>query len=284
MAVQGLVPVTAGRIRLAGIDLVPANGRTVRRARRRSQMVFQDPTSSLNMRMTIGEILEEPLVVHGVVAPRQRRGRVEQLLDSVGMPQGAADRFPHEFSGGQRQRVAIARALAVEPDLVICDEPLASLDVSIRAQMLNLLRELQAQRQLSLLFISHDLAAVYHVSDRILVMYLGRAMELTDRETLYGEARHPYTQALLSAVPVPDPDIEQHRERVLLTGDVPSPADPPSGCVFRTRCPIARDRCAEEVPQWRDIGIGRSHLVACHYAENVPVELPPVTAGGGSSA
>lgn len=266
MAVQSLIPVTSGEIVLNGIDLVTLRAGGKRAARRQVQMVFQDPTSSLNGRMTVGQILEEPLHVHGIVPPRQRAQRVSDLLDSVGMPRSAAQRYPHEFSGGQQQRVAIARALAVEPSLIICDEPLAALDVSIRAQVLNLFRDLQESRGLSYLFISHDLSAVYHVADRVMVMYLGRPMELADRDTLFRGARHPYTAALLTAIPVPDPDIEQRRERVLLSGDVPSPINPPSGCVFHTRCPIARDICRDEVPGWRNISETESpHVIACHF-------------------
>ncbi|MCW2640881.1 MAG: oligopeptide transporter ATP-binding protein OppF [Dactylosporangium sp.] len=268
MAVQGLVRATSGDILLGDVNMAKVRAGRARAARRRTQMVFQDPTSSLNARMTVGQILEEPLLVHHLVAPRERPGRVRQLLDVVGMPATSVYRYPHEFSGGQRQRIAIARALAVQPELVICDEPTAALDVSIRAQVLNLFRELQEQQDLSYLFISHDLSAIYHVSDRILVMYLGRPMELTDRETLAHRPAHPYTSALLSAVPVPDPDIEQSRQRVILSGDVPSPVNPPSGCVFRTRCPMAQARCADEVPAWRNLGDeGREHWVACHFAE-----------------
>ena len=268
MAVQGLVRATSGEILLGDVDMATLRPGQARAARRRTQMVFQDPTSSLNARMTVGRILEEPLVVHHLVAPRERGARVRQLLEAVGMPAAAAHRYPHEFSGGQRQRIAIARALAVEPELIICDEPTAALDVSIRAQVLNLFRELQEQQGLAYLFISHDLSAIHHVSDRIMVMYLGRPMELADRETLIRRSSHPYTNALLSAVPVPDPDIEKTRQRVILSGDVPSPVNPPSGCVFRTRCPLARDRCVEEVPAWRNLDTdGPGHWVACHFAE-----------------
>jgi oligopeptide transport system ATP-binding protein len=268
MAVQGLVPATSGDIRLGDVNMAKLRPSQARAARRRTQMVFQDPTSSLNARMTVGQILEEPLVVHHLVPPRERQPRVRQLLDAVGMPATSVHRYPHEFSGGQRQRIAIARALAVEPELIICDEPTAALDVSIRAQVLNLFRELQEQQGLAYLFISHDLSAIHHVSDRIMVMYLGRPMELADRETLTRRPSHPYTTALLSAVPVPDPDIEKARQRVILSGDVPSPVNPPSGCVFRTRCPMAQGRCAEEVPVWRNLAEdGTDHWVACHFAE-----------------
>lgn len=269
MAIQGLVDVTEGAVDLDGVDLVSLSAREHRKVRRRTQMVFQDPTSSLSARMTIGEILKEPLLVHQVVPAREYPSRIRELLELVGMPAHAVDRYPHEFSGGQRQRVAIARALAVGPDLIVCDEPLAALDVSIRAQMLNLLRDLQQTQNVAYLFISHDLSAVYHLADRVMVMYLGRAMEMADRDSLYFETRHPYTKALLSAVAVPDPDVEQNRERILLTGDVPSPMNPPSGCVFRTRCPIAQAICAAEVPQWKDVGVGgRPHFVACHFSES----------------
>jgi oligopeptide transport system ATP-binding protein len=269
MAIQGLVDPTAGSIVLDGVD-VTASGRRARRAARRlTQMVFQDPTSSLNVRMTVEETLSEPLIIHHVVPAADRRARVLQLLDMVGLPAGAAERYPHEFSGGQRQRLGIARALAAEPRLINCDEPTAALDVSIRGQILNLFRRLQDEHGLSYLFISHDLAAIHHVSDRLLVMYLGRPMELASREALFKDPRHPYTAALMSAVPVPDPKLERARERILLRGDVPSPISPPSGCVFRTRCPMAQQICADEVPQWRDVGTGSAdgqHLVACHFA------------------
>ena len=273
MAVQGLVPVTSGRITVAGRDVSRARGRSRQAARRQTQMIFQDPTSSLNARMTVGELLEEPLVVHQLVRPAQRRARVLELLDQVHLPREAADRYPHEFSGGQRQRVSIARALAVDPELIVCDEPIASLDLSVRAQILNLLKELQRETQLALLFISHDLAAVSHVSDRVLVMYLGKAMELTTRERVYDEPVHPYTRALLSAVPVPDPDVEQSRQRIILRGEVPSPLEPPSGCVFRTRCPVALPVCAEEIPAWTEVATAGHHDVACHRSEELVTDL-----------
>jgi oligopeptide transport system ATP-binding protein len=283
MAVQGLVPVTSGDILLGDVNMARLRPSQARAARRRTQMVFQDPTSSLNARMTVGQVLEEPLVVHHLVPPRERQGRVLQLLDAVGMPATSVHRYPHEFSGGQRQRIAIARALAVEPELIICDEPTAALDVSIRAQVLNLFRELQERQGLAYLFISHDLSAIHHVSDRIMVMYLGRPMELADRETLIRRPSHPYTTALLSAVPVPDPDIEKARQRVILSGDVPSPVNPPSGCVFRTRCPMAQARCAEEVPVWRNLADdGTEHWVACHFAEK-RVDDALVAAGDGGA-
>jgi oligopeptide transport system ATP-binding protein len=268
MAVQGLVKATSGSISLGGVDTSSRGHR--RSSRRSTQTVFQDPTSSLNMRMTVAQTITEPLVIHGVVAPHERRARVMALLDMVGLPQTAADRYPHEFSGGQRQRVGIARALAAEPSLIICDEPTAALDVSIRGQILNLFRKLQYEQGLSFLFISHDVAAVHHVADRVLAMYLGRPMELAPRSTFFTAPQHPYTAALMSAVPVPDPVIERGRQRILLRGDVPSPINPPSGCVFRTRCPIAQQRCADEVPQWRSVGgeeDNGGHLVACHYAQ-----------------
>ncbi|MDR6174214.1 oligopeptide transport system ATP-binding protein [Nocardioides zeae] len=274
MAVQGLVPVTSGSIAINGQDVSRARGRARQASRRQTQMIFQDPTSSLNARMTVGELLEEPLVVHHLVPAAERRRRVHELLDQVHLPREAADRYPHEFSGGQRQRVSIARALAVDPALIVCDEPIASLDLSVRAQILNLLKELQRETDLALLFISHDLAAVSHISDRVLVMYLGRAMELTTRERVYAEPVHPYTRALLSAVPVPDPDVERSRQRILLRGEVPSPLDPPSGCVFRTRCPVALPTCADDRPTWTAVGGPDPHDVACHRSGELLAELP----------
>ncbi|MEO1293398.1 MAG: oligopeptide/dipeptide ABC transporter ATP-binding protein [Pseudomonadota bacterium] len=229
------------------------------------QMIFQDPQACLNPRMTVGSIVAEPLVEHGRGNGRERRARVEELLDQVGLDPSFADRYPHEFSGGQRQRIGIARALALEPALVVCDEPIAALDVSIQAQVVNLLEDLQSRLGLTYLFISHDLGMVRHLCNRVAVMYLGTIVELAERDLLYGAPKHPYTQALLSAAPVPDPKIERAREHVILKGDVPSPANPPSGCRFRTRCPVAQDRCAAEAPAFRKLADGRH--VACHFAE-----------------
>ncbi|PPL20232.1 oligopeptide ABC transporter ATP-binding protein OppF [Microterricola pindariensis] len=269
-AIQGLVKRQSGNIRIGDRELGKGLGRDRQLLSRRVQMVFQDPTSSLNAKMTVGQILTEPLAVHNIVPPRERAERVGELLEMVGMPRSSALRFPHEFSGGQRQRIGIARALAVEPELIICDEPTAALDVSVRAQVLNLLRRLQKERGLSLIFISHDVSAVTHMADRIMVMYLGRAVEVLPRAALLNRSAHPYTQALLSAVPVPDPLVEKNRERILLRGDVPSPINPPSGCVFRTRCPIAQEICAIDVPKQRVIGKeAEGQTVACHFAEEV---------------
>ena len=246
------------------VDLTTLRGGRLREVRRRIQMIFQDPYASLNPRMTIGGIVGEPLAIHGL-HKEQRQARVDQLLDIVGLNPALAGRFPHEFSGGQRQRIGIARALAVEPWFVVADEPLSALDVSIQAQIINLLQELQNRFRLTYLFISHDLAVVRAISHRVAVMYLGQIVELAPSEDLYREPLHPYTQALLSAVPIPDPDTERQRDRVILTGDVPSPLNPPPACRFHTRCPIAIDICREIDPEWREIKPG--HLVACHRAE-----------------
>jgi oligopeptide transport system ATP-binding protein len=215
--------------------------------------------------MTVGSIVAEPLAEHGAARGRERRERVRELLDAVGLNPKFADRYPHEFSGGQRQRIGIARAIALNPDFIVCDEPIAALDVSIQAQVVNLLQDLQAQLGLTYLFISHDLSMVRHIADRVAVMYLGKIMELAPRRALYAAPLHPYTQALLSAIPIPEPEAERRRERIILTGDVPSPANPPSGCRFRTRCPVAFDRCAAEEPAWRKANGDR--YVACHRVE-----------------
>jgi oligopeptide transport system ATP-binding protein len=258
---------TAGEVLVEGADLFGLSGEELNHIRRRLAMIFQDPFASLNPRMTIGTIIGEPLLVHGVGPRRVRRERVQELLEQVGLNPNFINRYPHEFSGGQRQRIGIARALALHPDLIICDEPISSLDVSIQAQVVNLLEDLQDELGLTYLFIAHDLSMVRHISDRIAVMYLGKIVELADRDSIYQKPLHPYTQALMSAVPVPDPEIQQSRERIILEGDLPSPANPPSGCNFHTRCPVARsDHCPMDEPELREIRPG--HWVACHYAED----------------
>ncbi|MFN3741728.1 MAG: ABC transporter ATP-binding protein [Anaerolineales bacterium] len=253
---------TAGKVFLEGVDLVSLKGEELRRMRRKMQMIFQDPYASLNPRMTVGEIIGEPLLIHGVAKGKEVQERVEHLLELVGLNPAFINRYPHEFSGGQRQRIGVARALALQPKLIVCDEPISALDVSIQAQVVNLLEDLQEQFGLTYLFIAHDLSMVRHISDRIAVMYLGVIVELADRNELYDKPLHPYTQALLSAVPIPDPVVEEKRKRIILQGDVPSPVNPPSGCRFRTRCPLAKDICAEARPDWRKVRPG--HYVACH--------------------
>ena len=261
-AVLRLFDVTAGTIELEGEDITHLTGDRLRIKRQRMQMIFQDPQASLNPRMTVGSIVAEPLNEHRALARAEMRERVESLLSDVGLEPTYANRYPHEFSGGQRQRIGIARALALEPKFIVCDEPIAALDVSIQAQVVNLLEDLQDRLGLTYLFISHDLSMVRHIADRVAVMYLGRIVEVAERESLYREPRHPYTRALLSAVPVANPEIEAARERIILEGDVPSPASPPPGCNFSTRCPWANERCRHEVPAWRELGQGR--FVACH--------------------
>ncbi len=258
--VLGLLKPTAGRILFEGTDLASLDREALRRRRREMQIVFQDPYSSLNPRMTAGEIIGEPLTIHGVARGREKRERVDALLKTVGMDPRDARKYPHEFSGGQRQRIGVARALALNPKLIVCDEPLSALDVSIQAQVINLLEDLQARLGLTYLFIAHDLSVIRHLSHRVAVMYLGKIVETGRTEELYARPLHPYTEALLSAVPVPDPDRE--RSPLILTGDVPSPIDPPSGCRFRTRCPYVRTVCAEREPPLAERGPG--HEAACH--------------------
>jgi oligopeptide transport system ATP-binding protein len=256
---------TAGDVTFDGVNLVTLKGEHMRQMRRKIQMIFQDPYASLNPRMTVGQLVGEPLIVHNVATGAEINERVAHLLELVKLNPAFATRYPHEFSGGQRQRIGVARALALQPSFVICDEPISALDVSIQAQVVNLLEELQQQFNLTYLFIAHDLSMVKHISDRIAVMYLGVIVELASRDELHARPLHPYTQALLSAVPIPDPIADAKRERIILKGDVPSPANPPSGCRFRTRCPIAEGICAESRPDFREIKPG--HFVACFFAE-----------------
>jgi oligopeptide/dipeptide ABC transporter ATP-binding protein len=260
-AILQLYRPTAGQVLFGGHDLTKIKGGELRSYRRRMQMIFQDPYASLNPRMSVGSIIGEPLVIHSLAKGKQRRERIRELMQIVGLNPYMASRYPHEFSGGQRQRIGIARALAVEPDFIVCDEPISALDVSIQAQIINLLEDLQQKFGLTYLFIAHDLSVVRHISDRVAVMYLGKLMEMSDRVDLYENPLHPYTKALLSAVPIPDPVVEATRERIILTGDVPSPLFPPSGCVFHTRCPLVIDECRERVPEWREAT--RDHWVAC---------------------
>jgi oligopeptide/dipeptide ABC transporter ATP-binding protein len=275
-----LVDPTAGSIIFDGRDITGFSRRQMREVRREMQIVFQDPYASLNPRMTVREIVSEPMRIHGVYKGRQRKERVSELLRTVGLSPEHGNRFPHEFSGGQRQRIGIARSLALNPQMLILDEPVSALDVSIRAQVINLLESLQQEFRLTYLFVAHDLSLVRHVSDRVAVMYLGKVVELGTRDEIYGEPTHPYTQALLSAVPVEDPTLRGKRERIVLTGDVPSPADPPSGCRFRTRCWKAQPICAEEEPPLIDRGHG--HLSACHFAEIVrPLAIVPEQRAAG---
>lgn len=255
---------TSGQILFDNIDLTGLGENEMRRMRQRMQMIFQDPYASLNPRMTVGSIISAPLDVHTKLNKAQKRERVQELLSIVGLNSGFVNRYPHEFSGGQRQRVGIARALAVNPDLVICDEPISSLDVSIQAQVVNLLEELQDRLGLTYLFVAHDLSMVRHISNRMVVMYLGKIMELADRDEIYQNPLHPYTRALLSAVPIPDPDKASRRERIILEGDIPSPLNPPKGCNFNTRCPLATEICFQSEPAYVDVG--SNHFVACHHA------------------
>jgi len=256
---------TGGEIDFAGNDVLGLSSSDLRALRPRMQTIFQDPHACLNPRMTVASIVGEPLREHKKMLSKEREARIHEPLKLVGLAPEHANRYPHEFSGGQRQRIGIARAIALNPDFIVCDEPIAALDVSIQAQVVNLLLELQEELGLTYLFISHDLSMVRHMADRVAVMYLGKIVELAEVDDLYDRPLHPYTQALQSAVPVPDPIVERSRERVILEGDIPSPSNPPSGCRFRTRCPIATERCESEEPEFREVRAGQ--WVACHYAD-----------------
>ncbi|GGH73784.1 peptide/nickel transport system ATP-binding protein [Pullulanibacillus pueri] len=256
---------TAGQVLFNGQDIHQLNAKEQIALTKNVQMVFQDPYASLNPRSTVAEIIAEPMDVHGLYTGKKRKPRIQELLEIVGLNRDHANRFPHEFSGGQRQRIGIARALSVDPDFIIADEPISALDVSVQAQVVNLMKQLQEERGLTYLFIAHDLSMVKHISDRIGVMYLGNIVELTSSASLYQKPLHPYTQALLSAIPIPDPDIEDKRERIILKGELPSPVNPPSGCVFRTRCPVAMAICASVKPSWTEVD--DQHYVACHIFE-----------------
>jgi peptide/nickel transport system ATP-binding protein len=276
---------TAGRIVFDGKDITRLSEEELRPLRRRMQMIFQDPFASLNPRHSVGRIVGEPLRTHGLAGRRGAAGRVRELLGIVGLPADAASRYPHEFSGGQRQRIGLARSLALNPDFVVADEPVSALDVSIQAQIINLLERLQDEFNLTFLFIAHDLAVVRHISDRIAVMYLGIIVEVSPAEELYENPLHPYTISLLSAVPIPDPEVETKRETILLAGDLPSPANPPPACRFHTRCPYVQPtRCKTDVPELRKLGDG--HFAACHWAEEIkagriqPQEIEPVFEAG----
>ena len=260
---------TSGSVYFDGKDVAKMSHKELKEMRRDMQFIFQDPQASLNPRMTIGEIVSEPMVIHNVGTKEERMQRVRELLDVVGLNPEHINRYPHEFSGGQRQRIGIARAFVLRPKLIICDEPVSALDVSIQAQVLNLLKDLQDHYGTAYLFIAHDLSVVQHISDRVGVMYLGKMVEISDWKTLYTEPHHPYTQSLLSAVPVPDPDVQHSRKRIILPGDPPSPINPPSGCRFHTRCPIAQKKCSMERPELREVCPG--HFCACHFAAPNPI-------------
>jgi peptide/nickel transport system ATP-binding protein len=263
-AVLRRIPISTGKVWFDGRDITHVKGEELRLLRRRMQLVFQDPYASLNPRMRILDLVAEPLVVHGIVRhPRDAREKVAELLELVGLPADALDRYPHAFSGGQRQRVGIARALALEPDLIVADEPVSALDVSIRAQVVNLLQDLQERLGIAYLFIAHDLSVVRHISHRIAVMYAGKLVEIGDRHALYDDPRHPYTKALLSAVPIPDPRVQRERQRQILVGEIPNPVNPPSGCRFHTRCPIAEERCSSDQPPLEEKTA--EHWAACWY-------------------
>lgn len=271
-----LIEPTSGQIIFKGQDITNLPPGELRKLRRNMQIIFQDPYASLNPRMTVEDILGEPLDIHSIVSSRQdKMARIHKLLDLCGLRREAVSRYPHEFSGGQRQRICIARALAVEPEFIVCDEPVSALDVSIQAQIVNLMQDLQRELKLTYLFIAHDLKVVEHISNRVAVMYLGKVAEVAPAEELYADPKHPYTRALLSAIPIPDPEFS--KQRIILKGDVPSPLNPPSGCYFHPRCPMARDNCKVERPELRNLGTEQvRHEVACHYAELVGKPGQPI--------
>ena len=264
-AILHLEKPTAGKVYLGDIDLTKLGWEEMRLLRPRMQMIFQDSYASLNPRHSVGKIIAEPMVIHGIMDFDRRYKRVMELLELVGLNPNHYDRFPHEFSGGQRQRINIARSLALNPDFIVCDEPISALDVSIQAQIVNLFQDLQEKLGLTYMFIAHDLSMVQHISHRVAVMYLGKIVELTDRRSLFSQPLHPYTQSLMSAVPMPDPKTERKRRRIMLEGEVPSPANPPSGCVFHNRCPLATGDCSREIPEYREVL--PDHFVACHLAD-----------------
>ncbi len=280
-----LLPATSGEVFFQGQNVLALDRNQLRHLRKEMQIIFQDPYASLNPRMTVGDIISEPLRIHGIATGSAAEDKTQALLKMVGLQPYHANRYPHEFSGGQRQRIGIARALAVNPKFIVCDEPVSALDVSIQAQVINLLEDLQAQLGLTYLFIAHDLSVVRHISTRVAVMYVGKIVELANRDDLYLYPMHPYTQALLSAIPIPDPNVERRRKRIILTGDVPSPVNPPAGCRFHTRCPVAFDRCKIEIPPFKEYA--PAHFTACHWVEehggkapdlvNGPTVLPPVS-------
>jgi oligopeptide transport system ATP-binding protein len=272
-----LLPATKGQVLFEGTDIGELGREEMRKLRKSMQIIFQDPYASLNPRMTVGDIVGEPLRIHDLAKGKEAETRVQELLRLVGLQPYHANRYPHEFSGGQRQRIGIARALAVSPKFIVADEPVSALDVSIQAQVINLLQDLQAQFGLTYLFIAHDLSVVRHISTRVAVMYVGKIVEIADRDDLYENPLHPYTQALLSAIPIPDPAIESRRKRIIISGDIPSPVNPPSGCRFHTRCPIAFDRCKVEVPPLRSYA--PNHVAACHWVEEHNGNAPDLTGG-----